>query len=148
MRPGSSLAGVTATRNWLDALPPELRAVTTTGSSSSSASVGTLITPLAASITAPAPATEKLRPAPEKYPAASTRPGDAALRSSRSAIAPLASGAACVTRSGPAASATLPAAFVAVTRQSRSTPSSAGRRHEGQRPWPRGSPHRPRATAA
>ena len=93
MRLGSSLAGTTVTRYWLDTLPPVLRAVTTTTSLSTGTSAGTLMTPLAASITVPAPATEKLRPAPEKYPAACTRAGDAPCGSSRSAITPLTSGA-------------------------------------------------------
>ena len=122
---GAGSAAATVTRKPTDALPPEFVAVTVTASAVRSASVGSVTRPVPASMRAPPPATAKTRPAPAKAAAAATSAGPEPCTSSRSSRPPAATGAARRIASRGVSAATLPAAFVAVTRADSPVASSA-----------------------
>ena len=69
---GAASGAATVTRKPVVALPPELLAVTVTGTSATSASVGMATTPVRGSTLAPAPLTAKRSASPAKAAAAST----------------------------------------------------------------------------
>ena len=118
-------AAMTRSAKPVSAAPPELAAVTVTGSAARAVPVGMAITPDAGSIVAPPPVTAKRRPRPEKASAAAISTTPSATGRTRSASRARTRGGAWTTLTAGVSAETVPAALVAVARQAIRVPSSA-----------------------